>query len=96
MAKSLIGPLEKLGMRVYSGAHQCGTISFVPQMDCEEMAGKLAFYGIGVRAGLHCAPLAHESAGTLETGTVRVSFGYDAKPWQAQQFLRKMEAICRR
>ena len=29
--------------------------------------------GICVRAGLHCAPLAHESAGTLETGTVRFS-----------------------
>ena len=26
-----------------------------------------------MRAGLHCAPLAHESAGTLETGTVRFS-----------------------
>ena len=96
MAKSLIDPLEKLGMRAYYGQHQCGTISFVPQMDCEEMAEKLASYGIGVRAGLHCAPLAHESAGTLETGTVRVSFGYDAKSWQAQQFLRKMEVICRR
>lgn len=29
--------------------------------------------GIAVRCGLHCAPLAHEKLGTLETGTVRVS-----------------------
>ena len=33
----------------------------------------LAQGGIAVRCGLHCAPLAHEKLGTLETGTVRVS-----------------------
>ena len=44
-------------------------------MGCEEMAQRLAERDIAVRAGLHCAPLAHESAGTLHTGTVRVSFG---------------------
>ena len=32
--------------------------------------------GFALRAGLHCAPLAHESAGTVDTGTVRVSFGW--------------------
>jgi selenocysteine lyase/cysteine desulfurase len=57
-------------------------------MDCEEMAQKLAKRGIAVRAGLHCAPLAHESAGTLESGTVRVSFGHDASPRQTLQFLQ--------
>ena len=74
--------LEKLGFRVFSGPHQAGTVSFLPGMDCEEAAQKLAARGIAVRAGLHCAPLAHESAGTLETGTVRVSFGHDAGPEQ--------------
>ena len=91
--KLLISPLKKMGFRVFDGAHQGGTISFVPLGDCEETANKLAACGIGVRAGLHCAPLAHESAGTLETGTVRISFGYDAMPWQAQHFLGKMEAL---
>ena len=92
-AKFLVEPLRKLGFSVYSGEHQGGTVSFVPEEDCEELAGKLARCGIGVRAGLHCAPLAHESAGTLATGTVRVSFGYGAALWQAQKFLQKMEAI---
>jgi len=41
----------------------------------ETIAEWLAEYGICVRAGLHCAPLAHRSAGTLDTGTVRISFG---------------------
>ena len=91
--KYTIEPLKRFGFQVYSGEHQGGTISFVPRMDCEEMAGKMAAGGICVRAGLHCAPLAHESAGTIETGTVRVSFGYDASMAQVQQFLRKMETI---
>ena len=34
---------------------------------------QLAARGIAVRAGLHCAPVAHRTAGTLETGTVRLS-----------------------
>ena len=33
-------------------------------------------YNIMVRAGLHCAPCAHEIIGTKERGTVRVSIGY--------------------
>ena len=80
--------LEKLGMKVFSGPHQAGTVSFVPAGDCEEWAAKLADSGIAVRAGLHCAPLAHESAGTLETGTVRVSFGHGANRAQAQAMIR--------
>lgn len=46
-------------------------------MDCVEVASRLdREYNIAVRAGLHCAVLAHESLGTKETGTVRFSFGY--------------------
>ncbi len=70
--------LKRMGIRVFSGLHQAGTVSFVPEMDCEEAARILAKLGIAVRAGLHCAPLAHESAGTFHTGTVRLSFGHDA------------------
>ncbi len=54
---------------------QAGVVSVqVDGMDCEEAAAKLAERGIAVRAGLHCAPLAHETAGTLSSGTVRFSF----------------------
>lgn len=79
--------LEKLGMRVFRGEHQSGTVSFVPDGDCEEFAQELAGQNVAVRAGLHCAPLAHESAGTLESGTVRVSFGHDAAAWQTGNLL---------
>ena len=80
--------LEKLGFRVFTGPHQGGTVSFVPGDDCEEFAERMGRRGIALRAGLHCAPLAHESAGTLSTGTVRVSFGHDANSAQTDRFLQ--------
>jgi len=80
--------LRQLGMRAFSGEYQAGTLSFLPKLDCEEAARRLANRGIAVRAGLHCAPLAHESAGTLTTGTVRVSFGPEADLGQCRAFLQ--------
>lgn len=90
-ARYLARSLRRLGLRCFAGEDQLGTVSFVPEMDCEDMARRLAGRGIAVRAGLHCAPLAHESAGTLDTGTVRVSFGHDAARWQADGLLRALE-----
>ena len=92
-AKRCAEGLKRLGFTVFSGPHQAGTVSFLPNDDCEEVAQKLADQGIAVRAGLHCAPLAHESAGTLETGTVRVSFGHDAKGFQTDRFLQAAAAF---
>ncbi len=85
--------LQKLGYQVFCGENQGGTVSFVGKEDCQIIADKLEKQGICVRAGLHCAPLAHESAGTLESGTVRVSFGHDATPRQSCRFLQAMEKI---
>lgn len=48
-------------------------ISFnVGDIQSEVIAQKLSKHGIAVRAGLHCAPSAHECMGTLEQGAVRV------------------------
>ena len=86
-AQRCVSGLEKLGMTVFAGPHQAGTLSFLPGADCEEFAQTLAQQGVAVRAGLHCAPLAHESAGTLGSGTVRISFGYDASDAQCRRLL---------
>jgi len=80
--------LEKMNFCVFSGPHQAATVSFLPKTDCEDAAQILAKQGVAARAGLHCAPLAHESAGTLDTGTVRISFGIDASRQQTQAFCR--------
>lgn len=62
-------------LRLFTGEAQTGVLSLQKRgTDCETLAAGLAEQGVAVRAGLHCAPLAHESAGTLEEGTVRFSF----------------------
>ena len=77
--------LEKLGYEVFSGPHQLGTVSFRGREDCQSLCDRLP--DIALRAGLHCAPLAHRSAGTLATGTVRVSFGRDSGQEDAKRLL---------
>lgn len=89
-ARACADMLAKKGYPVFAGEPQAGTVSFVPGEDCEAVAERLARRGIAVRAGLHCAPLAHESAGTLETGTVRISFGHDAALSQVQALERAL------
>ncbi len=88
-----IDGLKTLGMKIFAGTYQLGTVSFVPDVDCESFANALAKSGICVRAGLHCAPLAHESAGTLESGTVRVSFCHSNTIRQVDYFLRSVGNI---
>lgn len=95
LLQNCIGGLKRAGMKVYTGDHQACTVSFLPGMDSEEAAAYLARQGIAVRAGLHCAPFAHESAGTLETGTVRVSVGFGTFDGQIAAFLRKASKLPR-
>ena len=53
---------------------QAGVLSFtVEGMACEDVADAMAQHGVALRAGLHCAPFAHRTAGTLPDGTVRLS-----------------------
>ena len=53
--------------------HYAPVISFnIKGRGCEEIAETLSEkHNIAVRAGLHCAPLAHKSLNTFEKGTVR-------------------------
>lgn len=93
VCKLCVKGLERAGFPVFSGDHQCGCVSFRTPGDCQETADMLARYGVAVRAGLHCAPLAHESAGTLETGTVRVSFSHDSTPEKLRKFLEILPKV---
>ena len=81
--------LGKLGYEVFSGEHQAGTISFRGKVDCQTICDGLPDFAL--RAGLHCAPLAHKSAGTLHTGTVRISFGWNSTREDADALLRALE-----
>ncbi len=59
------------------GRHETGVVSFnIEGLEPSDVAWLLSDrYGILCRAGLHCAPLAHQSMGTFPRGTVRFSFG---------------------
>jgi len=75
---------------------QSNVLSFqCRDLDCEDIAAALDEYGIAVRPGLHCAPLAHESAGTKQDGTVRISFSVFNTEQEVMRFLNVMKKIAR-
>ena len=87
------------GVRVFQAgepAAQSGVLSFLVEgMDCEVAGEALGRRGVAVRAGLHCAPLAHRSAGTLEVGTVRISVSDFSTRAEMARFLREMARLGR-
>ncbi|MEI5989082.1 cysteine desulfurase [Enterococcus termitis] len=70
-------PLHILGT---SDPKQCVPVISItaPTIDSSELS-QLLFerYQIITRYGLHCSPLAHQTAGTLKGGAVRFSFGWN-------------------
>lgn len=50
-------------------------------------------YGIAVRAGLHCAPLAHKTLGTFPAGAVRFSFSHFNTAEDVEQALQALREI---
>lgn len=75
MLDLMISKLHDSSYELFHGKDQTGVVSLRnKKIDCEQIASILADNGVCVRAGMHCAPTAHESAGTQETGTVRFSF----------------------
>ena len=85
--------LRALGLPLWTGPGQTGVLSFrLPGRDCEEAAAAYGRAGVALRAGLHCAPLAHRSAGTLPEGTLRLS----VSPFTTAQDVRGFLAVTRR
>jgi len=83
---------------VYHGdpAIQTGVVSFrVEGKDCQSVAQQLGERGFALRAGLHCAPTAHETAGTLEQGTIRASISAFNTREEILVFLRAVRDLCR-
>lgn len=74
--------------------NQTGVLSVTAEgRDCEALAQALAERGTAVRAGLHCAPLAHRTAATLDTGTVRLSLSDFNTPEELFQVLESFRRI---
>ena len=90
--------LETLpGLRLFASPDlrgQTGVLSFTAEgMDVETIASELAERGIAVRAGIHCAPCAHRTAGTLDTGTVRISFSDFNTPEETARLVRAVYGV---
>lgn len=66
----------------------------------EEDSSEIAYildsvFDIGIRPGLHCAPMAHKTLGTFEQGTVRFSIGYFTKKEEIDSALEAIKSICK-
>mgnify|MGYP000959974082 CR=1 FL=1 len=72
-----------------------GVVSInIEGMDSVEVCTQLyREYGIAVRGGLHCAYLAHQTIGTLDTGTIRFSIGCFTTKKEIKQALSAINHI---
>lgn len=81
LMKAFLNGLQKLPVRIHgtqdivksSPVISITTNKMSPAILCEQLYDT---YNIITRSGLHCAPLAHKTAGTFPEGTLRFSFGY--------------------
>ena len=89
LAEELLAPLPGLKLWLADRPEdQTGVLSFTAEgQDPELTAEMLGERGVAVRAGLHCAPLAHDTAGS--GGTVRLSFS----AFNTEAELRRMARI---
>ena len=90
--------LEALpGLRLFTAPglrNQTGVLSLTAEgMDVEAVGSALAERSIAVRTGLHCAPVAHRTAGTLDTGTVRISFSDFNTPEEVARLVRVFHGV---
>ena len=77
-------------------AEQVGVLSFnLDGREPEETADALAQRGFALRGGLHCAPYAHRTAGTLPNGTVRLSVSAFTSAADIDAFAHVLRSIVR-
>lgn len=101
LAERFVRGVEEIEAVTYYGprdfSRQAGVCSVqVAGVDPAVVGHRLdAEYGIMVRTGLHCSPLAHATLGTLDQGTVRFSFGYYNTEAQVTAAVQALAEIAR-
>lgn len=71
-----------------------GVISFIhASLSPAYIAEGLSDEGVCVRAGFHCAPLAHKTLGTEKGGSVRASIGFSNTKEECNDFLLKISSV---
>ncbi len=97
LAEYVITELKNMGtVTVYGSENRIGTAAFnVGTLPSEAVAEALE-PRFAVRAGYHCAPLAHKALGTSGRGAVRVSFGAFSKKSEAKKLIDAVYKIAKR
>jgi cysteine desulfurase family protein len=100
LTRTLHEGLLQLGMRVLGpppGEERVPVLSVVsPRLSGDEFAYALERrFHIAVRAGLHCCPWAHDTAGTLESGAVRFGLGWGLGPEHVERALEAVREVHR-
>ena len=94
LAAELVNGLNRIGGFRTHGDTDGSVVSFThAEMAPSEIGNALAERGICVRTGLHCAPTAHRTLGTEQTGTVRVSFGETNHATEIERILKVLGEI---
>ena len=90
--------LEKLsginGVTIYdSNVKRVSTCCFtLDDLSSDRVIALLDSKGICARGGIHCAILAHESIGTVETGAVRISLNYRNTKNEIDKFIEVIQS----
>lgn len=92
------GLLEIEGFRVLGPAVDEPRVPLLSVVHDDIAADRLAFaldrsYNVATRAGLHCAPWAHKTLGTLETGALRFGIGYGNTAEQVDVVLEALQQL---
>jgi len=95
--EELLKKEEQIELFVGPEGSQSGVLSLrIRGRDCDEAAAFLSEQNICLRSGLHCAPLAHRSAGTLQTGTLRLSFSPFVRKEEVKSCCKRIRELSRK
>lgn len=91
---------ERVDIMLYGAPHDGDFSDYVPVLlfnkngfDCEQLCALLSDRGFALRAGFHCAPNAHLTLGTYETGGVRLSLGRNNTKKEIDRFLSVLDSF---
>lgn len=92
------GVLALPGVKIYgdfSSMERCAIVSLnIDGFDSSQLSDELSErFGIATRSGAHCAPVMHETLGTVRQGAVRFSFSHFNTEEEIDEAVRAIRAI---
>lgn len=101
LCEYMLNRLEEVPNIVIYGPKNSKKRAAVISINIDKMdSGEITFlldseYDIATRSGIHCAPLAHKTLGTLEQGAVRFSLGYFNTKEDIDKAIYALKDICK-